>query len=55
MCLKLNQGQQLTNDCTQKAGEVPLVNFEKLQYGQHNVVDKAEARGFGLLSMMQPT
>lgn len=38
-----------------KAGEVPLVNFEKLQYGQHNVVDKAKARRFGLLCMMQPT
>ncbi len=39
----------------QKAGEVPLVNFEKLQYGQHNVVDKAKARRFGLLCMMQAT
>ncbi len=39
----------------QKAGEAPLVNFEKLQYGQHNVVDKAEARRFSLLCMMQAT
>ncbi len=36
-----------------RVGELPLVNFEKLQYGQHNVIDKAEAGRFGLLCMMQ--
>ncbi len=48
-------GQHVTNKCMEKAGEVPLVNFEKLQYGQHNIVDKAEARRFSLFCMMQPT
>ena len=33
----------------------PLVHFEELQDGKHNVIDKAESRCFSLLSVMQAT
>lgn len=32
--------------------DMPLVHFQQLQNAQHNVVDVAEARGFGLFGMM---
>ena len=35
--------------------ESPLVNFQQLQNGQHNVIDKAEPRGFCFLCMVQAT